>query len=515
VSAPPLDPPPSTTTAPAGSDPAPTLPPCPTPTHAEIAPLRQQRWSAYNVAAFWMSDVHSVGGYVTAGSLFALGLASWQVLVALVVGILLVQLFVGLVATPSQRTGVPYPVVNRAVFGVLGARVPALVRGLIAMAWYGVQTFLAAQSLIVVALKFVPGSAALLGPSFLGLSALGWISYGILWTAQGALFWRGMEGIRRFIDWAGPAVYVVMIALAVHLVVRAGPSAVSLDLSAGEPLSPGAAVPVMLSAVAIVVSYFSGPMLNFGDVSRYARSASAVRRGNLLGLPVNFLFFSVLTVLCASATVPVSGRLITDPIETVQALDAPVAILIGGLTFVTATVGINIVANFISPAFDFSSVAPHRISWRAGGMIAAVGSVVLTPWNWYGDDRAILWTLGVLGALLGPLFGILVVGYWSVARRRLAVADLYTRDPRGAYWYSRGVNPNAMAALVGAGAVAVACAVLPPSTGVLPWLSSASWFVGCALGAGLFWLLERLRPRVRLLDPEAPGVDDGRRPRPA
>ena len=144
----------------------------------------------------------------------------------------------------------------------------------------------------------------------------------------------------------------------------------------------------MIAAIAIVVSYFSGPMLNFGDFSRYAKSFKAVRKGNWLGLPVNFLFFSILTVVTASATVPVFGELITDPIETVQRIDSGFAILLGGLTFVIATIGINIVANFISPAFDFSNVNPKKISWRMGGMIAAVGSVVLTPWNWYNNSDA-------------------------------------------------------------------------------------------------------------------------------
>ena len=102
-------------------------------------------------------------------------------------------------------------------------------------------------------------------------------------------------------------------------------------------------------------------MLNFGDFSRYGRSFEAVSKGNWLGLPINFLFFSILTVITASATVPVFGELITDPIETVQRIDTPFAILLGGLTFVIATVGINIVANFISPAFDFSNVNPKKI----------------------------------------------------------------------------------------------------------------------------------------------------------
>src|SRR5215207_2345247 len=116
----------------------------------DLAPLKHQRWSSYNLFAFWMSDVHSIGGYVTAGSLFALGLASWQVLVALLAGIVIVNIFCNLVAKPSQLTGVPYPVINRAVFGIKGANIPAIIRGLIAVAWYGVQTFLASEALVIV-----------------------------------------------------------------------------------------------------------------------------------------------------------------------------------------------------------------------------------------------------------------------------------------------------------------------------------------------------------------------------
>src|ERR1700754_5355052 len=122
-------------------------------TNEDLAPLRNQSWSSYNIFALWMSDVHSVGGYVTAGSLFALGLASWQVLIALLVGITIVYFLCNLVAKPSQMTGVPYPVICRSVFGVLGANIPAIIRGLIAVAWYGIQTYLASAALDIVLLK--------------------------------------------------------------------------------------------------------------------------------------------------------------------------------------------------------------------------------------------------------------------------------------------------------------------------------------------------------------------------
>jgi NCS1 family nucleobase:cation symporter-1 len=244
-------------------------------------------------------------------------------------------------------------------------------------------------------------------------------------------------------------------------------------------------------------------MLNFGDFSRYGKSFKAVKRGNLLGLPVNFLFFSLLTVITASATVPVFGRLITDPIQTVREIDTPFAILLGGLTFVIATVGINIVANFISPAFDFSNVAPQRISWRMGGMIAAVGSVLLTPWNWYGNADAIFYSLGILGALIGPLFGILIAGYYVVAKQRVWVDQLFTMKETGRYWYTRGFNPNAIGATVLAGVPAVVSVVLPKllldvgATDVdATWIGNYSWFLGCGLGFVAFWALERVNPRV-------------------
>ena len=301
----------------AGNVPAAAPPPAtgydPRLTNDDLAPLKNQRWGSYNIFAFWMSDVHSVGGYVTAGSLFALGLASWQVLVALLVGITIVYFFCNLVAKPSQVTGVPYPVICRSVFGVLGANIPAIIRGLIAVAWYGIQTFLASAALDVVLIKLFPSLApyaVVEDYGFAGLSALGWASFLTLWVLQACVFWRGMESIRRFIDFCGPAVYVVMFLLCGYLISQAGWSAI--DLTLGEVTHTGwSSVPVMLGAIALVVSYFSGPMLNFGDFSRYGMSYAAVKKGNFLGLPVNFLVFSLLVVITASLTLPVYGELIT------------------------------------------------------------------------------------------------------------------------------------------------------------------------------------------------------------
>ena len=459
-------------------------------TNEDLAPLRDQHWGSYNIFAFWMSDVHSVGGYVTAGSLFALGLSSWQVLVSLVVGITIVYFFCNLVAKPSQTTGVPYPVINRSAFGVLGANVPAVIRGLIAVAWYGIQTYLASAALDVVVLKLWPGLmswADVNQHGFLGLPALGWCTYAILWVLQAAVFWTGMETIRKFIDFCGPAVYVVMFLLAGYLIYKAGWGGINLNL--GDVKYHGAsAIPIMLGAIALVVSYFSGPMLNFGDFSRYAKSFKAVKRGNLLGLPVNFLMFSILVVVTASLTIPVFGTLITDPVTTVSRIDSTFAIVLGALTFTIATIGINIVANFISPAFDFSNVSPQKISWRAGGMIAACGSVLITPWNLYNNPDVIHYTLETLGAFIGPLFGVLIADYYLVRAQKVSVDDLFTMSKGGRYWYTNGFNPPAVIATAIGAAVAVFPVLFHDLRGMYT-MGQYSWFVGMGLGLAIYYVL--------------------------
>lgn len=96
----------------------------------------KQTWNWYNIFAFWMSDVHSAGGYIFAGTLFSLGLAGWQVFVSLIVGIVIIQGLANIIGVPSQKLAVPFPVISRMTYGVFGANIPALIRGGIAVVWH-------------------------------------------------------------------------------------------------------------------------------------------------------------------------------------------------------------------------------------------------------------------------------------------------------------------------------------------------------------------------------------------
>ena len=486
-------------------------------TNEDLAPLRHQTWTWYNIFAFWMSDVHSVGGYVFAGSLFALGIAAWQVLVALVIGIVIVNLLCNLVAKPSQQAGVPYPVTTRVAFGVRGANIPAIIRGLIAVAWYGIQTYLASVAFGLLALKFWPSLEKYSESgdmAFLGLSPLGWAGFMLMWVLQAIVFWNGMETIRKFIDFCGPAVYVVMVILAGYLIWKAGWDNVSFDLSVGPSKTGWASITALISAIALVVSYFSGPMLNFGDFSRYGKSYSEVKKGNFWGLPVNFLFFSILVVCTVSAGATVigtdeAGNIITDPVHIVDKIDNTTAAVLGVLTFAIATIGINIVANFVSPAFDFSNVAPTKITWRAGGMIAAVGSILITPWNLYNNPDAIHYTLDTLGAVIGPLFGILIADFYLIKKQKIEVDDLFTMNENSMYYFRGGVNPVAVVATIVAALVPIGVVIWGTS-----YQASFTWFIGAAIGFVIYMLGMKLLPteliygtRTRSGEPsEAPAI---------
>jgi NCS1 family nucleobase:cation symporter-1 len=278
-----------------------------------------------------------------------------------------------------------------------------------------------------------------------------------------------------------------MFLLAGYLVIEAGWSNIDLNL-AEVSITGWAVVPVMLTAIALVVSYFSGPMLNYGDFARYGKSFGAVKRGNFLGLPLNFLVFALLVVITAAATLPVFGQLIDDPVETVSRLDNTYAVVLGALTFMIATIGINIVANFVSPAFDFSNVNPQKISWRTGGMIAAVGSVLITPWNLYSSPEVIHYTLDTLGAFIGPLYGVLIADYYLIKKQKVVVDDLYTLSPTGIYHYRNGYNPTAIAATA-IGAILAASVVFFASSGA----AAFSWFIGAIVAFLIHWSLSRSR----------------------
>ncbi len=465
----------------------------------DLAPAAPEArtWGVFSLFAMWMSDVHSVGGYTFAASLFFLGLTGWQVLISMVVGILAVYFLMNLIGSPSQRYGIPYPVVARISFGVMGANLAAVVRGIVGIVWYGVQTYLASKAVQVLLVTMAPSTAAWTHGNLFGLSPLAWFSFLFMWFFQLVIFLNGMETIRKFIDFCGPVVYVVMFALAIWMLWQTGFSSLSLQLSAA-PASGAATVGLMANAAMLIIAYFSALLLNFGDFARFGRSEAAMKMGNFLGLPVNFLVFSIITVIVTAGTLQVFGKAIMDPVLIVERIGNPIVVVIGSVTFIIATMGINIVANFVSPAYDIANLYPEKINFRLGGLITSVLSALVCPWLFVASPQAITLFVSIFGAALGPLFGVIMADYYLVKRQMVTIDELYSMSPTGQYFYDGGWNRNAVIALALSGALSVGLALLG-AYGSLINVGDWGWLIGaCACAAAYKMLCSSTPPAGEL-----------------
>jgi len=475
--------------------------PCPGLYNEDLAPtpVASRSWGAFSIFNVWTSDVHSLWGYYLAASLFLLCGSFLNFIIAIGLGSLVVFLLMNLIGYAGEKTGVPYPVLARASFGIWGANLAAMVRAVVACFWYGAQTAAASGAIVALLIRADGMLEFHRNVHVLGHSALEVICYVIVWALQLLIIQRGMETVRKFQDWAGPAVWVAMLVLAIGLCVKAGgfsfehgiPTEVLLDKTrdvgiAGKPGSFWA----LMAVGATWITYFAALYLNFCDFSRYARNRNAVRVGNLWGLPVNLIAFSLVAGITTIAAFRVYGEVLLHPEQISAKFDSWVLALVAAASFAAATLGINVVANFVSAAFDISNVFPRTISFRKGGYIAAAIALALYPFApWEGNAAHFV---NAIGSTMGPLLGIILADYYLVARGRVNVEALYQEF--GEYRYQGGWNVNALVAVaVGA----MFSTILPNFTSVLPaWWGTYGWFFGVVIGGGAYVALMAVRPRA-------------------
>lgn len=468
-----------------------------------------RKWNAYSLFAVWMNDAHNLGNYTFAAGLFLLGLSPLQVTLGILGGVLIIFAGCCMSGFMGHDTGTPFPVACRLSWGVWGANVPAVVRGIVAIAWYGIQTYLAALALKVLLLRFIPGLAPLEGTVFLGLDLVGWIAFLILWVVQLAIFSRGMETVRHFQGWAGPVLWLAMIVLAVWMLWQADWTIAWFEGGGDSDLSTAEQWYHTFAAAGLTVGVLATLMLNFSDFARYSPSRRSVITGNVWGLPFNWTAFALTSVIVSAAAVEVYGEVALDPALLLQRVDNDWLVLLGSLVFVVATIGVNIVANFVSPAFDISNINPRRISFKVGGVVTSVLALVSLPWNLYNSPEVIAYFLGGLGALLGPFFGVMTVDYFALRKGHFSIADMYEPSARSIYYYKRGLNPRALAAFAPAAVVSLVVALVPVFSLAAPF----SWFIGAGLSAVFYYFLARGRLRIvpgDLIDRESGARDAGR-----
>lgn len=478
----------------------------------DLAPAKERSWGAFSIFNVWTSDVHSLFGYFLAASLFLIAGNTFKFLIAIAVGSFVIYFLMTLVGYAGVKTGVPYPVLVRASFGTFGANVPALIRAIVATFWYGAQTSAAAAAFVAFLIRFDGPRNFHESTTFLDHTGLEVLCFLGVWAAQLAIISKGMETVRKFQDFAGPAVWVMMLVLAIYLTMKAGVIQLSVDVPADEldtlahaatglDVSPGSFA-ALCAIAATWITYFAALYLNFCDFTRFAKGREAVRKGSLWGLPVNLILFSLVAAMTTASASKVYGEVLLHPEEISAKFGSLFLVALAAITFAVATLGINVVANFVSPAFDFSNLAPKYIDFKRGGLIAAVIALILYPFHPWDDAPQFV---NAIGSTMGPLFGVLIVDYYLVRKARLNVEDLYRED--GEFRYQGGWNVRAF---VAAGIAAIPAAILPvwgPASYAAN-LGPYTWFIGVIVAGVLYYALSAGRSPLAA-EPAGPTVDEG------
>ncbi|MBK9242565.1 MAG: NCS1 family nucleobase:cation symporter-1 [Acidobacteria bacterium] len=448
-------------------------------------PLSARTWTTYNIAALWIGMSVVITTYTLASGLMQQGMTWAQALFTILLGNVIVLIPMVLNAHAGTRYGVSFPVLCRASFGTTGANLPAMLRALVACGWFGIQTWiggLALDALLTAA-----------WPAWRNLAGSEWIAFAAFWLVQVWIIMRGLEGIRRLESWSAPLLLGGGVALLWWAVGETGGLRAALDGSVRLQQGQTSFWVLFPAALTANVGYWATLSLNIPDFTRYAKSQRSQVLGQAIGLPTTMTLFAFIGVAVTSATVVVFGEAIWDPVVLLTRIGNPGVIIFGALIVLIAQLTTNMAANVVSPANDFSSLSPRRITYVTGGLITAFIGIAMMPWKLYADASAYIftWLIGY-SSLMGAIGGVLIADYWVLRRQQLSVPDLFTVG--GRYHYSNGTNWRAVAALVLAilpvAPGFVRAAMTPggqvPNPGFLDGLYTYAWFVTFALSFVLY-----------------------------
>ncbi len=368
----------------------------------DIAPTTAsvRTWKTWNFAALWVGmsicvPTYTLGGVLTAYFGLSVGEALWAIFLANV--IILIPLCLN--AHPGTKYGIPFPVLLRSSFGVLGSNVPALIRALVACGWFGIQTLFGG-----LAIHFFLSA---IFPSWEQLGGAGEVyGFAIFWVLNVWVVIRGSEAIKNLEAFAAPLLLIV----GMGLLVWAYPQASVTDLLAQAPNRPADASlwGYFFGGLTAMVGFWATLALNIPDFSRYAESQRAQVRGQIIGLPVTMFLFAALGVVLTAASPTLVGETVSDPITLIGKIDSPVWGLLGPVA------GIMIVDYFIVrrreldlPGLYKDGVYP---AWNTAGFTAFLVPVALTFVALFVEQLGWFYSYGwFTGSLLGAVL------YWVMS----------------------------------------------------------------------------------------------------
>jgi NCS1 family nucleobase:cation symporter-1 len=451
----------------------------------DLAPVpgAARHWGTYNYAALWIAMSVNIPTYMLASGMIAGGMNWRQALGTVFLGNVLVLIPMLLNAHAGARYGIPFPVFARASFGVLGANIAAILRALVACGWFGIQAWIGGEAINAMLVALAPA-----WNNFRWGVAICFIAF---WLLNVIVIARGIETIRFLQGVSAPCLLVLGLVLLAWARSRAG--GFGLMLSAPSKFQDFRSFfRFFVPSLTGVVGFWATVALNIPDFTRFAKSQRAQALGQALGLPATMTFYSFIGIAVTSATAMIFGQALWDPVAVLSRLGNPLAVIVAMIALLVATLNVNVAANVVSPANDFSNLYPRRISFRAGGLITCFLGIAMQPWRImasYGN-YIFNWLVGYSG-FLGPIAGVMICDYFVIRRKVILVEDLYRRG--GFYEFSRGVNGRAVAALALGCGVALVGKVVP----AVAILYNYAWFVGFGVSFAAYYALMRLRP-----DPE-------------
>ena len=454
----------------------------------DIAPTKisQRTWGKWNIAALWVGmaicvPTYTLGGVLTAYFGLSVSEALWTIFLANVIVLipLILNAFVG------TKYGVPFPVVLRSSFGIVGSNVPCLIRAVVACGWFGIQTLFGGLAIHLLLSAIFPAWESLGGTG----EVLGFF---IFWSMNILVVLRGAESIKWLETLSAP----LLLAVTVGLVIWAYPQASLTELFA-EPANRPADAPFMgyfLSGLTAMVGFWATLSLNIPDFSRYAKSQKSQIWGQIVGLPLTMFLFASLGVILTAASQQLVGETISDPISLIGKIESPFWVIIAMILIIIATLSTNTAANIVSPTNDFQNIAPKKINHTRAVLLTGLVGIVMMGWELLRKLGVIVsdvsvesmysnWLLGY-SSLLGPIAGIMIVDYFIIRKQTLDLPALY--NGKGVYtaW-----NWAGFAAFL----IPVALTIFAQVSGQLSWFYSYGWFTGSILGGIIYFIAGKIK----------------------
>jgi len=458
-------------------------------------------WTWKDIFCFWGSNIQSIIGFSLIASLFLVYQLNFLVVLGgCIIGSLLVYFFSNLIGKPSQKLGIPFPVFLRLSMGVYGAKYVAMLRGIVGIFMFGVQTYFLSKSIgYLLRISLFSIDSTILDKDifllfFMGLNIVDGFSLIFALWFQYLLFSNGQRFIKSIINFSTLFVYLGLVIFFIILVRENYNEMIDASnaLFENSILYNKENLAALLSVAGTFFAYFSIIIVNFGDFSRYAKSESEVNKGNL-SLLLNLLIFSFLSISLVIGSgvvfeknlIPID-RILTNPTDIIGKFDNTFLTFIVLLFILVASASTNLIANYIPSQNSIINFFPSKFNQRSSGiLIISLGLVFAIFWDPVLSRIGILAFVDTAGSFFGPIAGIMMIDYYVIKNKKVIIKDIFSSDKDGSYHYSGGWQIKAIYSLF-IGFIFASSTIWNVD---LRFLQSFSWIIGAILSSITYYLL--------------------------